>query len=51
MHSHLTAVTHAYLLGSSARALNPREVHAIQTGDGVLWLHLDYSDPAMARWE
>jgi zinc transporter len=50
MHSHLTAITHAYLLGSSARALNPQEVHAIQPGDGVLWLHLDYSDLAMAHW-
>jgi len=40
----------AYLLGSTARALSPQETREFQSADGVLWLHLDYSDPGVARW-
>ncbi len=50
MSSQLTGLTKAYLLGSPARVLSPRESREWRPGDGVLWLHLDYSDPEMARW-
>lgn len=50
MNSQLPGLTKAYLLGSPARILSPRESLEWRPGDGVLWLHLDYSDPEMARW-
>ena len=50
MNSQLPGLTKAYLLGSPARALSPQESLEWRPGDGVLWLHLDYSDPEMARW-
>jgi len=42
--------TRAYLLGSPARALSRQEFRELQPGDGVVWLHLDYSDPELAHW-
>ena len=50
MNSQLPGLTKAYLLGNPARILSPRESLEWRPGDGVLWLHLDYSDPEMARW-
>jgi zinc transporter len=50
VNSQLPGLTKAYLLGNSARALTPRESREWRPGDGVLWLHLDYTDPEMARW-
>jgi zinc transporter len=51
VNSTLTGLTKAYLLGSASRALSPREFGDLQPVEGgVLWLHLDYSDPEMARW-
>ena len=50
MNSQLPGLTKAYLLGSPARILSPRESLEWRPGDGVLWLHLDYSDPEMTRW-
>jgi zinc transporter len=50
VNSQLPGLTKAYLLGSPARILSPRESLEWRPGDGVLWLHLDYSDPEMARW-
>jgi zinc transporter len=50
VNSQLPGLTIAYLLGSPARILSPRESLEWRPGDGVLWLHLDYSDPEMARW-
>ena len=50
MNSQLPGFTKACLLGSPARVLSPRESREWRPGDGVLWLHLDYSDPDMARW-
>jgi zinc transporter len=43
-------LTKAYLLGNPSRTLDPRQFHDLQPGSGVVWLHLDYSDPEMARW-
>jgi zinc transporter len=50
MNSALPGLTKAYLLGKPARALSPQEFRELQPGEGILWLHLDYSDPEMARW-
>jgi zinc transporter len=43
-------LTKAYLLGSPARVFSPQESLESQPGEGVLWLHLDYTDPVMAHW-
>jgi len=50
VNSQLAGLIKAYLLGNPARALSPQESLELQSGDGVLWLHIDYSDPEMARW-
>jgi zinc transporter len=50
MNSQLPGFTKAYLLGSPARVLGPQELRELKPGDGVVWLHLDYSDPELARW-
>ena len=50
MNSQLPGFTKAYLLGSPARVLSPQELREIKPGDGVVWLHLDYSDPELAHW-
>jgi zinc transporter len=50
MNNQLPGFTKAYLLGSPARVLNPQELRELPAGDGVVWLHLDYSDPELARW-
>ena len=50
MHSQPITFTHAYALGRPAKALTPQEAAALQAGDGIRWLHLDYSNPEMARW-
>jgi len=50
VNSQSPGLTKAYLLGSHARALNPQESLEPHPGEGVVWLHLDYSDPVMAHW-
>lgn len=50
MHSQPVSFTHAYALGRPARSLNPQEAAALEAGDGIRWLHLDYSNSEMARW-
>jgi zinc transporter len=45
-------MVHAYLLdrAGGARALDRAGAAAWGPEDGVLWLHLDYTDPAAASW-
>jgi zinc transporter len=50
VNSQLPGHAKAYLLGSHTRSLSPQESRELQAGDGILWLHLDYSDPEVARW-
>jgi zinc transporter len=50
MNSQLPGFTKACLLGSPARVLSPQALSELKPGDGVVWLHLDYSDPELARW-
>jgi len=50
VNSQLPVLTKAYQLGRHARPLSPQESRELQSGDGVVWLHLDYSDPDVARW-
>jgi zinc transporter len=50
MNSALPGFTKAYRLGTPARVLSPQESRELQPGEGILWLHLDYSDPKVARW-
>jgi len=40
----------AYLLGTEARQLDWEEARSWQPGDGVIWVHLDYSQADAAEW-
>jgi zinc transporter len=50
VNSQLPGLTKAYVLGTPARVPSPQESLDLQTGEGILWLHLDYSDPEVAHW-
>ncbi len=41
---------YAYRLGADSQALTPEQVAAWKPVDGLLWIHLDHSDPVMANW-
>jgi zinc transporter len=42
--------TKAFLLASPVRAPGPLDDSELQSTDGLLWLHIDYTDPEMAGW-
>jgi zinc transporter len=50
VNSQLPGLTKAYVLGTPARVPSPQESLDLQTGEGIVWLHLDYSDPEVAHW-
>ncbi|MDH3527764.1 MAG: zinc transporter ZntB, partial [Gammaproteobacteria bacterium] len=50
MNETITEPGNAYLLGPTARALSWSEVRDWQPDDGILWVHLDYSQAEAADW-
>ncbi len=50
MNSGTIRFNYAYLLGADSKALTSEQVAAWKPTDGLLWVHLDHSDPVKANW-